>query len=311
MAVLVWDSPEGRVVFALDRRLVVVGRDPESDLYLDDPTVSRRHALLERAAAGVRVTDLGSRTGTRINGATLTPELPSSLEFGDFVAFGRVVMSFHRVPPPAVAPGRTGPWKWIAAGTFGAAALAGGAFHLLARDPPPAAGEAPAPPGAFAPLQPAETPAQVAETEPKAPPIPPPELEPPPPLRPPERAKPGDLPPAVPAPLPDFPELLEIEGAFRPFRLLSIEGGRVAGLGADGRLYEVARERVAALVDRAEVARRVRAAPASEDAADRLARARWCLARHCRDEAEALVRGVLARDPGHAEAKALLAELAR
>jgi DNA-binding winged helix-turn-helix (wHTH) protein len=45
----------------------VVGRDPDLTLFIDSPTVSRRHAVLRTAASGVTIQDLDSKNGTFIN----------------------------------------------------------------------------------------------------------------------------------------------------------------------------------------------------------------------------------------------------
>jgi pSer/pThr/pTyr-binding forkhead associated (FHA) protein len=50
-------------------RRVLVGRAPSADLRLDDPQVSRLHARIEMRDDGVYVEDLGSRNGTRVDGA--------------------------------------------------------------------------------------------------------------------------------------------------------------------------------------------------------------------------------------------------
>jgi pSer/pThr/pTyr-binding forkhead associated (FHA) protein len=44
-----------------------IGRAPDSDVFLDDVTVSREHALLERQADGTHVRDLDSLNGTYVN----------------------------------------------------------------------------------------------------------------------------------------------------------------------------------------------------------------------------------------------------
>jgi S-DNA-T family DNA segregation ATPase FtsK/SpoIIIE len=65
-----------------------VGRTSESDVYLHDTDVSRRHALVEVATNGAaRVTDLGSRNGTFMNGVQVTE--PTELDGGDVVRIGR------------------------------------------------------------------------------------------------------------------------------------------------------------------------------------------------------------------------------
>ena len=54
-----------RIALDLDR--VTIGRHPESDIFLDDITVSRRHAEVHRTATGFIVTDAGSLNGTYVN----------------------------------------------------------------------------------------------------------------------------------------------------------------------------------------------------------------------------------------------------
>jgi adenylate cyclase len=65
----------------------VVGRGATCDLPVQDPTVSRRHAELELAGAGVRVRDLGSTNGTWLNGVRVIDALAAP---GSRVAFGKV-----------------------------------------------------------------------------------------------------------------------------------------------------------------------------------------------------------------------------
>ncbi len=65
---------------------MVVGRSEECDLWLTEPTVSRRHAQLERSGSGLVVRDLQSRFGTFVNGLRVV-EKP--LQPGDQVRFGR------------------------------------------------------------------------------------------------------------------------------------------------------------------------------------------------------------------------------
>ena len=52
---------------ALDTDRVTIGRHPDSDIFLDDITVSRRHAEILRTESGHEVTDVGSLNGTYIN----------------------------------------------------------------------------------------------------------------------------------------------------------------------------------------------------------------------------------------------------
>lgn len=54
--------------YALDKELMQIGRHPDSDVFLDDVTVSRRHAEVQRRPDGQHVlTDVGSLNGTYLN----------------------------------------------------------------------------------------------------------------------------------------------------------------------------------------------------------------------------------------------------
>jgi pSer/pThr/pTyr-binding forkhead associated (FHA) protein len=53
--------------FLLDTDLVTAGRHPESEIFLDDVTVSRRHAEFRRTPTSYTVSDVGSLNGTYVN----------------------------------------------------------------------------------------------------------------------------------------------------------------------------------------------------------------------------------------------------
>lgn len=53
--------------YLLDEDTVTVGRDPRSDILLDDSTVSRSHAVFRRVPGGYMVQDVGSLNGTYVN----------------------------------------------------------------------------------------------------------------------------------------------------------------------------------------------------------------------------------------------------
>jgi hypothetical protein len=63
-----------------------IGRDPVCDLLIEDLTVSRVHARLERDADGWMLADLGSTNGTRLNGWRVRE--PVRVRAGDRVCFG-------------------------------------------------------------------------------------------------------------------------------------------------------------------------------------------------------------------------------
>lgn len=74
-------------------RQAVVGRDPDCDVPLENRSVSRRHALLEKTTDGWSLRDLGSANGTFLGGDRVT-EVPLSkgaaLRFGDVEALFEV-----------------------------------------------------------------------------------------------------------------------------------------------------------------------------------------------------------------------------
>ena len=70
---------------------VSIGRSKESDIFLDDVTVSRKHAKFGIGASGVEVIDLGSLNGTYVNNVLLN-EKP--LVSGDEIQIGKFHMLF-------------------------------------------------------------------------------------------------------------------------------------------------------------------------------------------------------------------------
>jgi pSer/pThr/pTyr-binding forkhead associated (FHA) protein len=76
--------------YTFDKPLISVGRDPESDVFVDNPGVSRDHFRLERTPAGeYQVVDLGSANGTFLNDQTVNTAL---LRNNDVVRFGKYTL---------------------------------------------------------------------------------------------------------------------------------------------------------------------------------------------------------------------------
>jgi pSer/pThr/pTyr-binding forkhead associated (FHA) protein len=80
-------------VLAVTQDGAVIGRDEHSGLRLDDLSVSRAHARLERRGSEMYVVDLGSTNGTRVNGLPVTGE--QMLRFDDRVRFGGIESRFE------------------------------------------------------------------------------------------------------------------------------------------------------------------------------------------------------------------------
>jgi len=60
-------GPNAGSRFVLDAEVTTVGRHPDSDVFLDDITVSRRHASVRRVPGGYEVADVGSLNGTYVD----------------------------------------------------------------------------------------------------------------------------------------------------------------------------------------------------------------------------------------------------
>ena len=64
---LVKHGPNAGSTFLIERDVTTAGRDPKSDVFLDDVTVSRKHAELRRQSDGFFIHDVGSLNGTYVN----------------------------------------------------------------------------------------------------------------------------------------------------------------------------------------------------------------------------------------------------
>lgn len=85
-------GPNSGSRFLLDSDTTTAGRHPSSDIFLDDVTVSRRHAEFVRSAAGFAVRDVGSLNGTYVNRERIeTAELAG----GDEVQVGKYRLVFY------------------------------------------------------------------------------------------------------------------------------------------------------------------------------------------------------------------------
>jgi pSer/pThr/pTyr-binding forkhead associated (FHA) protein len=88
---IVRKGPQPGERFFVDRDRLVIGRDPVSDIFLNDMTVSRAHATVECSANVVSVKDAGSLNGTYVNGEIVDSAVLSS---GDVLQIGTFQMLF-------------------------------------------------------------------------------------------------------------------------------------------------------------------------------------------------------------------------
>ena len=89
------EGPEGRRRVPLEGDRLSIGRDDSNDVVIpNDATVSRRHALMERLAAGWSIHDLDSLNGTWVNGQPLTGGRP--LYPDDEILIGDTLLVYRR-----------------------------------------------------------------------------------------------------------------------------------------------------------------------------------------------------------------------
>ena len=79
-------GPNAGSRFPLHQSVTSAGRDPRSDIFLDEVTVSRRHAEFRSERGELRVVDIGSLNGTYVNGQLIDSAV---LTDGDEIQMGK------------------------------------------------------------------------------------------------------------------------------------------------------------------------------------------------------------------------------
>jgi hypothetical protein len=92
-ATLVIRSGGGRAgeVFTVMGERMTIGRSPEAEVFLDDVTVSRNHALLVKRSDGLYIDDLGSLNGTYVNRRRIDSH---KLATGDELQVGKYKLTY-------------------------------------------------------------------------------------------------------------------------------------------------------------------------------------------------------------------------
>ncbi|GAB3591774.1 Oxoglutarate dehydrogenase inhibitor [Corynebacterium faecale] len=88
-------GPNAGARFLLDQPTTTAGRHPESDIFLDDVTVSRRHAEFRINEGEFEVVDVGSLNGTYVN---REPRNSQVLQTGDEIQIGKFRLVFLAGP---------------------------------------------------------------------------------------------------------------------------------------------------------------------------------------------------------------------
>lgn len=92
---IVQHGPNAGARFLLDDQRVTAGRDTRADIFLDDVTVSRKHAEFLFSDGDFTVRDLGSLNGTYVNRERIDAV---TLVAGDEVQIGKYRLTFHPSP---------------------------------------------------------------------------------------------------------------------------------------------------------------------------------------------------------------------
>jgi pSer/pThr/pTyr-binding forkhead associated (FHA) protein len=77
--------------FLVDSDLTSIGRDKQSDIFFDDATVSRKHAVIKREGSIFTIVDSGSLNGTYVNALAVNE---AKLATGDVVHVGKYKLTF-------------------------------------------------------------------------------------------------------------------------------------------------------------------------------------------------------------------------
>jgi Inner membrane component of T3SS, cytoplasmic domain/zinc-ribbon domain len=105
-ALVINRGPDSGQVYLLDREVVVAGRNPDAEIFLDDVTVSRRHAEIRRAGNSYTLVDSGSLNGTYVNTHRVGEQV---LQAGDEVQIGKFHLVFLSAERSPAEPAQASP----------------------------------------------------------------------------------------------------------------------------------------------------------------------------------------------------------
>jgi pSer/pThr/pTyr-binding forkhead associated (FHA) protein len=89
--VVIHRGPAKGARFLINQEIVAIGRSIESPIFLDDVTVSRKHALIVKEADSFKIQDQGSLNGTYVNNQSVSD---APLSTGDEIQIGKFHMLF-------------------------------------------------------------------------------------------------------------------------------------------------------------------------------------------------------------------------
>jgi hypothetical protein len=89
-------GPRPNLVFELDGDSYTIGREAGTEIVIEDPQVSRRHATLTRQGTSYLIEDIGSTNGTYVNGKRVTA--PMLLSNGDMIGLADTIVLAVQAP---------------------------------------------------------------------------------------------------------------------------------------------------------------------------------------------------------------------
>ena len=90
---IVYSGSETGKRYVLDGTRMSIGRLADTAVFIDNPSVSRRHAEIEASGDVVVIRDLGSSNGTHVNETKIGGPVP--LKHGDLIRLGKVILKFY------------------------------------------------------------------------------------------------------------------------------------------------------------------------------------------------------------------------
>ena len=94
-------------IVPLKSSALTIGRSPNNDLFINNAAISRHHAEVRPAGSDYCIVDLGSTSGTFVNGERLASQVPRLLHPGDVIQVGSLSITYQEKRPAQLSDGLT------------------------------------------------------------------------------------------------------------------------------------------------------------------------------------------------------------
>jgi diguanylate cyclase (GGDEF)-like protein len=105
--VFIHDRPLKRRLMQINKDSASIGRGPSNDIQIDDPSVSKRHAIIFQTPKGYTIEDQRSQNGTWIDGTLIASGKKIKIETGMPISIGNVLVSVGKSLPPDFVSAQT------------------------------------------------------------------------------------------------------------------------------------------------------------------------------------------------------------